>query len=538
MANRDSGLLKICFSAETKSLFSDFNTNHQGCEFPLDNEITDKISNLHKAIENADDFAIFRHPSETDELWRMLISKAIKCLRYFDEREPFRSNTLKKPQVYGLDELYSYYQKYKEFERMLYGSNQYYRDHVVHVLRTWLSGIQCLVRNSGEYLNCISIREEQEIGLEPVEKLSIWTIIALTHDLGYPLEKAKDIIEKTQSMVETFVTNPDISMDLSFHGVQNHMNDFIIRLMSSKMVTASARDKDRNVDAEKYVARLQPKYYFKFQKSLERTNHGIVSTLIIYKLLTYFLESDYNINEDYYFVAEDRRQFYIRREILRAIASHTCTDIYHLYMGSFAFLLIIADDMQEWGRKYITELYVPTTIKHVRSDINLTVSNKDNNLTVLSQEQNTPHHCRLSEDVTIDESDGWKAVVALLNRLREQALVYITIFRDGQETIKRDFDFIREYTISYKAAETIMFKMILKISNQSAAEFTGEITYASATQNKEFGRKFIEELKSKAKANIDWKVFDVYGNEIDGTKNSTASSWKTGKIVVCLTNTV
>lgn len=529
MANRDSGLLQTCISSDTASLFTDFNTNHPGCEFPLDNEVSQKISSLYTAIKDADDYAIFRHPSETDELWRMLLSKAIKCLRYFDEREPFKNNPQKKPQVYGLDELYSYYQKYKEFERMLYGSSQYYRDHVVHVLRTWLSGIRCLVRNNGEYLNCISIRDEQEVNLEQVEKLSIWTIIALTHDLGYPLEKAKDIIEKTHSMVGTFVANPDISMDLSFHGVQNYMNDFIVRLMSSKMVDDSSRDNDGNIVTEKYVARLQPKYYFKFQKSLEQTKHGIVSTLIIYKLLTYFLESDYNINEDYNFNGDDRRQFYIRREILRAIASHTCTDVYQLYMGSFAFLLIVADDMQEWGRKYITELYVPTTIKHVRNDINLTVS---------TQVQNTPHHCRLSENVSIDENDGWKAVVALLNRLREQALVYVTIFRDGQETIKRDFDFVREYTVSYEATETITFKMTLKISNQSAATFTGNITYASETQNKEFGKKFIDELASKTKANVNWKVFDVSGNEITSKTNATASSWEKGQIEIDLTNIV
>ena len=529
MVNRDSGLLQTCISDETKALFADFGESHPNCEFPLDKIVSEKISTLYTAVKDADEYAIFRHPSEIDELWRVLLSKSIKCLRYFDEREPFKSNAQKKPQVYGLDDLYSYYQKYKEFERMLYGSSQYYRDHVIHVLRTWLSGVRCLVRNHGRYLNCISIHDEQEVRLESVEKLSIWTIIALTHDLGYPLEKAKDIIEKTHSMVGTFVTNPDISMDLSFHGVQNYMNDFIVRLMSSKMVDDSTLDNEGNIVEEKYVARLQPKYYFKFQKSLEQTKHGIVSTLIIYKLLTYFLESDYNINEDYNFFDDDRRQFYIRREILRAIASHTCTDVYHMYMGSFAFLLIVADDMQEWGRKYITELYVPTTIQHVRSDIDLTISDIV---------QSEPHHCKLSEHVSVSERDGWRAVVALLNRLREQALVYVTIFRDGQETINRDFDFVREYTINYAAGETVTFKMTLKISNQTAATFCGDITYASETQNKEFGREFIDELANKTKANIDWKIFDISGKEIMDKADAKASTWKTGQIEIDLMSNV
>jgi hypothetical protein len=527
MSNRDSGLLQTCISGETKVLFQDFTATHPNCDFPLDSDAVGKLTALHTAIKDADEYAIFRHPAETDELWRMLIGKAIKCLRYFDEREPFKNNANKKPQVYGLDELYGYYQKYKEFERMLYGSSQYYRDHVVHVLRTWLSGIRCLVRNNGAYLNCISIHDDKEVYLEITEKISIWTLISLTHDLGYPLEKAKDIMEKTHSMVRTFVTNPDMSMDLSFHGVQNYMNDFIVRLMSSKMIDNSICDADGNISEEKYVARLQPKYYFKFQKSLERTKHGIVSTLIIYKLLTYFLESDYNINEDYSFNADDRRQFYIRREILRAIASHTCTDVYHMYMGSFAFLLIIADDMQEWGRKYITELYVPTTIKHEQSDIDTTVSDEGH-----------PHVCKLTERVKVDGNDGWKAVVAMLNRLREQALVYVTIFRDGQETVKRDFDFVREYTVVYEAAEAVTFKMTLKISNQSAATFSGEIDYASESQNKEFGKDFIKELEHKTKAKTIWKVFDISDTEITPPNNNSAAKWKKGIIEIDLNNTI
>ena len=522
MANKDSGLLEACISNETKKLFEKIS-----CEHPLDNDVLQALSKLYTAIKDADEYAIFRHQAETDTLWRLLLEKAIKCLRYYDEREPFGDNAGKKPQVYGLDELFAYYKNYKEFEQMLYGSSQYYRDHVVHVLRTWLSGIRCLVRDNGRYLECISIRDKKDVNLDPVEKVSIWTIIALTHDLGYPLEQAKEIIEKTQAMVGTFVANPDISMDLSFHGVQNYMNDFIIRLMSSKMVDASIKDTEGKIIEEKYVARLQPKYYFKFLKSLEKTRHGVISTLIIYKLLTYFLESDYNLNEDYYFTFDDRRQFYIRREILRAIASHTCTDVYHLYMGSFAFLLIIADDMQEWGRKYISELYVPATIKHSRNDIFLTVSSN-------TVEQS--HQCRLSESVTVEKNDGWKAVVALLNRLREQALVYVTIFRDGQDTSKRDFLFIREFSVNYDTDESIIFNMTLKISNRDASEFTGNITYSpDGTKNKDFGRDFIKELKNRTGADISWRVFDASGNEIPKPTAASAGTWQNGTISIKLT---
>ena len=85
-------------------------------------------------------------------------------------------------------------------------------------------------------------------------------------------------MERTKDMMKSFVVNPMISMDLSFNGVQNSMNDFVLRFMSSKMI-------ERKVDESEgcnYVARLQPKYFFKFQKSLERNRHGVLSALVIY----------------------------------------------------------------------------------------------------------------------------------------------------------------------------------------------------------------------------------------------------------------
>ena len=183
---------------------------------------------------------------------------------------------------------------------------------------------------------------DEDCEVNPIEKISIWTLIALTHDLGYPLEKSLEVVERTKDMMKSFVVNPTISMDLSFNGVQNSMNDFVLRFMSSKM---KKKDGDSR-DGYDYVARLQPKYYFKFQKSLEHNKHGILSALVIYKMLRYFLESDYSTNEDYFFNKEDVRQFYIRRDVLRAISSHTCHDIYQLTAKNFSFLLILCDDAQ------------------------------------------------------------------------------------------------------------------------------------------------------------------------------------------------
>ena len=485
--NKDRQMLKKCIDKNATDVFKDAN-----CEHPLDQDIIRILKGLcDKITEDSDDYYIFRFRQDTiDPLWKELIEKAIKCLRYCDRREPFKEAEIlgkkKVPKAYGINELKEYYDKYAEFERLLYGSNRYYRDHVVHVFRTWLSGTMLLVKNKGEYLDKLCLNEKDyEVRLSRVEKLSMWTMIALTHDLGYPLQKAKSIIDTTRSMVSTFIANPDISMDLSFHGVQNYMNDFIVRLMSSKMVKykkVKTEENEEGKEVQLYAARLQPKYYFKFQKSLENNSHGILSTLIIYKLLTYFLESDYSINEDYAFDPEDQRQFYIRREILRAIASHTCNDIYQLYMTSFSFLLRICDDTQDWGRKNISELYVSQSQDYELKDIDL------------YEDENNSYICTVEEEFTVSET---LEVISLINRLREQSLIYVTIFRDGQDTGTRNFSFVRKLSIKCGEVEV---SLELKILQDSASELTGMIKYNSDDSTKiAFGKEFYKKI------NIDWE---------------------------------
>ncbi|MBD5526276.1 MAG: hypothetical protein HDR04_18125 [Lachnospiraceae bacterium] len=531
--NKDRLMLKKC-TENASNVFA-----KAKCAHPLDSEIIAKLKDLCEKIDkDADDFYIFRFRQDIiDPLWKELIEKAIICLRYCDEREPFKQagekGDEKIPKAYGIDELKEYYDKYIDFERLLYGSNRYYRDHVVHVFRTWLSGTELMVKNQGTYLDKLSLNEKEGyIELSREEKLSMWTIIALTHDLGYPLQKAKNIIDATRSMVSTFIANPDISMDLSFHGVQNYMNDFIVRLMSSKMVRYDKNSKmsdDRETAngkrTELYAARLQPKYYFKFQKSLENNSHGILSTLIIYKLLTYFLESDYSINEDYAFDSEDRRQFYIRREILRAIASHTCNDIYQLYMTSFSFLLRICDDTQEWGRKNISELYVNNSREYELKDIDLYIGDEKDS-----------YSCTVEEEFTVGEI---QEVVVLINRLREQSLTYVTIFRDGQDTVLRNFSFTRRLLIK---CDKIEISIELNILQDAASKLTGTIKYNSDNETKKaYGVDFFEKI------NIDWKIgIQLFNRQKkkcgmikkddsgEITKLENYSQWALGEFSICL----
>lgn len=425
---------------ETIDRFSAENI-HDKCEHPVDGEITNFLKDVENKLSE-DPFDLFRFKGRLLEFWKRLIEKSIACLRYFDSREPFISaaDNSKKPYAYGVQNLYEYFRKYNDFENLLYGGSEYYRDHVIHVFRVWIIGTDILLRENANFLNKIEIAKGFEYN--GWEKLSVWTIIAMTHDLGYPLEKSMKIMDKTKDMMKCFVQNPIISMDLSFSGVQNQMNDFVIRFMSSKMWKAKNTkdimiEGNENGENEKdlYVARLQPKFYFKFQKSLEQNMHGVLSSLLIYKMLLYFLESDYSTNEDYVFDKEDARQFYMRREILRAISSHTCHDVYQLHLYSFSLLLIIADDAQEWGRKQISELYVQKETDYEFKGISLNGEANDTT-------------CTMNEQYTISTNQQFKQIIKQFVRI---SLGYNDWFRDGQDTEKRDFNFNKITKITVKS---------------------------------------------------------------------------------------
>ncbi|NMM62081.1 hypothetical protein HBE96_05130 [Clostridium sp. P21] len=477
----------------------------QDIEHPLDEEIL-KILDQFEIRSDDNDYRIFCYLETIKKAWKLIIDKSIKCLRFFDTREPFLKIRTKHPIAYGVSELGDYFEKYSNFESMLYGGGKYYRDHVVHVFRVWMLGLECLLNKDGQYLERINI--EKGIKINSLEKLSIWSMIALTHDLGYPLEKSQEIIDKTKDMMKTFIANPIVSMDLSFNGVQNNMNDFVLRFISSKMHEVNTNcpkenkeeckekktEEGKAKDKKGYVARLQPKYYFKFQKSLEQCKHGILSSIIIYKLLIYFLESDYNINEDYRFNEEDVRQFYIRREILRAIASHTCHDIYHLDILSFAYLLIIVDDCQEWGRKRISELYIKSNSTYELLGI---TPKFDVSESTIDGETICIHECLVSEQFKFEgnDIDGLKRI---LKSIQKQIYSYKAIFRDGQDTAKRNFIFKKHCNITYDdGGATSIFEIKFKISNEDDSTFTVKLKSADITSTiKEFGEKFLKGIYS------------------------------------------
>jgi hypothetical protein len=334
-------------------------------------------------------------------LWRNVLIDAIYFLRindtrekaFFDINDSKNKTTMKsegvaelaEQNVYGINDLYKYFEQFSEFESTLYGADKYYRDHLVHPILVWIIGLNVL-KEYGKNFNirvCSNAKiiasdcalpewftSDEEIDLElkisTAELSAMWTIIALTHDLGYPLEKVEKINDQLEKMLSQFGKIGFSRSRFNFETQHDHLVRFLLDFISSvaKPIvktfggTYNPKDKGSEDSEDKYrwITHKRTKYFTKFSKSWEMFDHGIVSSLILLKSLTFFIESDHS--SDFYekLKKEDARQFSIRSEILHSIAAHTTSKIYHLATNNLPFLLILCDDLQEWARPTLGDM--------------------------------------------------------------------------------------------------------------------------------------------------------------------------------------
>jgi hypothetical protein len=287
------------------------------------------------------------------KLWKSLIEDAISYLKEKDTREEFHDR-----RTIGTDELCSFMEEFQRFEPILYGVVPHYRDHIAHVFRVYFLG-EYYIKKAIGFEN---VKFEQSTEVTASEKEAMWCIMALTHDLGYALEKMYHINNRVRAMLQKVGNIPIQDIGYGYFTQFGTMSEFVVKFASSSIIESSG----------KFNTHIQAKYYQKFLAALGSFNHGLMSSVILMKDLVFFKESDYVLDEIKSLEKEDARQFLIRREILRAIAAHSCEDVYYLGVRNFSFLLTVFDEMQEWGRPRLVDIF-----KRGESSTELTVKKFD-----------------------------------------------------------------------------------------------------------------------------------------------------------------
>lgn len=310
----------------------------------LSHESIEKISGL------ASDKSLAEQLQELVNLWPLVLTDALKHLKLEDTREcdpKFKGKVSYESffnrEALGVKTLQEIMAAFSAFEGLMYGAQpQRYRDHMAHAFRVWIMGHGFLKTAFGGKLSTPG----NTFIISPKEWECIWALTALCHDIGYPLSALRHVNDRAKGALHAL--GVELAGNLS-HNLGNYsqpLHDCFLRLMSSKPVL---RD-DGKDDEKRWFTHLQNKYYMKFLNSLDSLKHGVLSSLVLGRSLVYFLEADYTHDHSAPLKTEDARQFLIRREILRAIAAHTCPEIYHLTFDSLAFLLYVTDELQCWGR--------------------------------------------------------------------------------------------------------------------------------------------------------------------------------------------
>lgn len=387
-------------------------------------------------IKDLDATKVLYHSNNTKtlmNLWLSLISDAIIFLKSKDKREQYHDG-----ETFGVDSLHAILIEFEKFEKVLFGASDYYRDHITHIFRVYILG-QRLIKEKIGFKNVDvnddilvkkprkrkgqkkTIRNENEYKITPEEKEAMWCIIALTHDLGYALEKIDSINDKIRDMIKQYGKVNIQELSFLFPPQTRAIDEFIIRFISSTLVPQKGG----------FLTHVQSKYYLKFYRAYEKFDHGLISCTVLMRELTFFLESDFLTDRNKLLDFKDARQFLIRQNILRSIAVHNCEDIYHLRGRNFPFLLTIIDEFQEWGRPRIKDVYkshLPSTeviinkFEHTTEDIDVdyTVTFKESGITPEEKE---------------------KAISDIVHYFREKTKKYIRILRSAMGGNLRSIDF-------------------------------------------------------------------------------------------------
>lgn len=254
----------------------------------------------------------------------------------------------------GLDELCRYFAKFAKYENMLVALDENYRDHVIHTI--WVMLLGCYLRKLSTPFNDVRL-DRSMIDLsegratEAIEHMRerlktrehpLWCLIALTHDLGYPIQKSKAANDTISDMIHDFGFLRQTPLDYNFMVVHQPAMQQLLDIMTAVVIWLP---KGYRI-GHKAGSRLD------MAKSFEHLDHGIMSAYLLLMHLDYFCDLwNFLIVEGTCIKdPEDAAERIVASELLYAISSHTNKNVYSGELCGMSDLLFLADELEEFSR--------------------------------------------------------------------------------------------------------------------------------------------------------------------------------------------
>jgi hypothetical protein len=165
------------------------------------------------------------------------------------------------PDKQGFDKLFEYFNQYVEFEELIFAPESFYRDHTLHCLWVYFLGeyifhnpeFSSLFVNKEKGIKTTSKFREFLISLEHPDifgnfirqldniisrfKLddSIRCVIALAHDLGYPLKKIEKINTEIGKLLPFFAISEFSKFAFEYENIQQFFLENFLQLISDEI---------------------------------------------------------------------------------------------------------------------------------------------------------------------------------------------------------------------------------------------------------------------------------------------------------------
>jgi len=258
----------------------------------------------------------------------------------------------------GLRQLYRYFRDFTEYEDMLFAVDRRHRDHVIHSVWVMLLGVYLIKtfpafrRFSYPHVQGtpskgkLGANIKKTIDIIRGHQTSIWCLISLTHDLGYPIQKTKNANLAMEKMINNFGFLARKDFDYSFTIVHQTAISELLNTLSSIVFW----NPSGGFTIEHTLGtRLE------FARSFEQLDHGIMSAYLLQSYLDFICDihqditmcylpgvtfKDYNVAANYAMVAT----------WLFSIARHTTKNAYACDLNDLDVLLVISDELDEFSR--------------------------------------------------------------------------------------------------------------------------------------------------------------------------------------------
>jgi len=283
----------------------------------------------------------FRKSRTAGELWKYFFTKSLSAL----------TDNLR-----GSSELCRYFDEYIDYEDLLFAVDERHRDHIIHSIWVMLLGFylrKCYeIFDTIDYSDCLAELEDfdEEFGklVGEVRKYEqpLWCMIALTHDLGYPIEKTKLANEKMSKMISNygFLRQTDFNYDFTI--VHQAAIDELLSCLSTVVV----RPGRKNL----YKLGHVPGFRLDYARSFEKLDHGIMSAYLLQNHLDWICDAMLFVRgletEIGHSNITEVAKMVVALTLLRSISSHTNRYRYFTVLNNMQPLLLLCDELEEFSR--------------------------------------------------------------------------------------------------------------------------------------------------------------------------------------------